>query len=303
MKSRWRIPVLVALFATVASAGQAQESYSEAGLNQYINRSDWRGLLGYTQAWTRAEPNNPVAWYDLGKTYGAGLNQPREAADALRRAVALRPQWPQAWGMLALNYNQSAQYEAAVAAAKQAIAQSADQPKYWNLLAGAYSNLPGHNEDVLATLREERQHMGQASADDWFYLGLAFDSAGSIMDHGPYGEAISAYTQSLNRNASNPMTWNNRGAAEQSLGNYAAALSDYQHASQLGLARGADNYNHLKQVLASDANSGTPGNGGTAPRCAPNLSYTPDGHHGMQVYCNTYASSPPAGAVLGGSLH
>jgi tetratricopeptide (TPR) repeat protein len=303
MNYRWRIPVVVALFATVAMLCQAQESYSEAGLNQYINRSDWRGLLGYTQAWTRAEPNNPLAWYDLGKTYGAGLNQPREAADAFRRAVALRPQWPQAWAMLALNCDQSAQFEAAVVAAKQAIAQAADQPKYWNLLAVAYSNLPGHNDDVLTTLRGERQHMAQASADDWFYLGLAFDNAGSIMDHGPYGEAISAYGQSLNRNARNPMAWNNRGAAEQSLGNYAAALSDFQHASQMGLARGTENYNHLKQVLASNANAGTQGNGGFAPRCAPNLSYTPDGRHGLQVYCNTYASHPPVGAILGGPLN
>jgi hypothetical protein len=104
-------------------------------------------------------------------------------------------------------------------------------------------------------------------------------------------------------NAKNPLTWNNRGAAEQSLGNYTAALNDYQRSSQLGLARGTDNYKQLKQIIASNASAAAQGNGGSAPRCAPNLSYTPDGRHGMGVYCNTYAASPPAGAVLGGPLH
>jgi tetratricopeptide (TPR) repeat protein len=300
MKSQWLFAVAMVLLADV-SCCLAAPSYSEAGLTPYINRSDWHGLLAYTQAWTQAEPNNPIAWYDLGKTYGAGLQQPREAAAAFRHAVALRPQWPQAWAMVALNCNQSGQYEAAIAPAKQAIAQAPDQPKYWNLLAVAYSNLPKHNDEVLATLRGERAHMSQASADDWFYLGLAFDNAGSIMDHEPFREAISAYTQSLDRNSKNASAWNNRGAAEESLGNDTAALSDFRHASQLGLARATDNFNQLKHRLA--AHAAAQAGGVSAPRCAPNLAYTPDGHHGMQVYCNTYGSRPPVNAVLGGPLN
>jgi tetratricopeptide (TPR) repeat protein len=222
MKSQRQL-VVVALLATVATAVQAQGSYSEAGEKPYIDRKDWRGLLGYTQAWTRAEPNNPVAWYGLAMTYRVGFNQPREAADAFRRALVLRPEWPQAWAGL----------------------------------SASYSYMPGRPSDVnakvLATLREERQHMSRASANDWFQLGLNFDNAGSIFDHEPYREAISAYNQSLNMNASSAETWNNRGSAEASLGDYAAALSDYQHASQLGLALGAKNYNGLKQALAAQA--------------------------------------------------
>ena len=215
--------LVMALYATVATAVQAQGSYSEAGEKPYIDRKDWRGLLGYTQAWTRAEPNNPVAWYGLAMTYRVGLNQPREAADAFRHALALRPEWPQAWAEL----------------------------------SAAYSYMPGRPSDVnakvLATLREERQHMSRATANDWFQLGLNFDNAGSIFDHEPYREAISAYNQSLNMNANSGETWNNRGSAEASLGNYSAALSDFQHASQLGLALGAKNYSGLKQALAAQA--------------------------------------------------
>lgn len=222
MKSQWQF-VVAAFLVTVAAGVQAQGGYSEAGEKQYIDRKDWRGLLGYTQAWTRAAPNDPMAWYGLGMTYRVGFSQPREAADAFRRLVALRPEWPQGWAAL----------------------------------AAAYSNMPGHPSDVnarvLATLREQRQHMSQASANDWFQLGLNFDNAGSIFDHEPYREAISAYDQSLKMNARSAETWNNRGSAEAALGNYAAALSDYQHASQLGLALGAKNYNGLKQALAAKA--------------------------------------------------
>jgi tetratricopeptide (TPR) repeat protein len=213
--------VAAALFAMVTGAVQAQGSYSEAGEKPYIDRKDWRGLLQYNLAWTRSEPNNATAWYGLGMTYRVGFSQPGDAANSFRQALALRPEWPQAWAEL----------------------------------SSAYSNIPGRHNDVLETLREERQHMSHASSDDWFYLGLNFDNSGSFMDYEPYREAISAYTQSLNMNANRAETWNNRGSAESSLGNYTAALSDFQHASQLGLALGAKNYDGLKQALAANANA------------------------------------------------
>jgi hypothetical protein len=229
MKLQRQIPLVMALLATVATVAtvaQPQGSFSEAGEKPYIDRQDWRGLLGYNQAWTRAEPGNPVAWYGLGMTYQAGLHDPREAADAFRRAVTLRPEWPQAWAHL----------------------------------SSAYSNLPGQPNDVhakvLATLREQRQHMSQASAKDWAQLGLNFAQNGSVLDHEPYREAISAYTQSLNINAKDADVWNARGVVEENdLGDNSAALSDYQHAANLGLALGTQNYNQLRRDLAARASA------------------------------------------------
>jgi hypothetical protein len=207
------------LVVAVATAVQAQGGYSEAGEKPYIDRKDWRGLLSYVQAWTHAEPGEPMGWYGLGMTYRVGFHQPTEAASAFRRVVELRPEWPKAWAQL----------------------------------SAAYSDIPGHHNDVLQTLRAERQHMSRANGDDWFLLGLDFDNEGSFMDHEPYREAISAYNQSLSMNANKAETWNNRGSAEASLGNYTAALNDYQHASQLGLALGSKNYTGLKQALAAQA--------------------------------------------------
>ena len=214
-----RIFFALALMMAIATTLQAQGRYSEAGETPFIERKDWRGLLSYVQAWTRAEPDNPLGWYGVGMTYRVGFNQPLEAASAFHQVVALNPEWPKAWAQL----------------------------------AAAYSNIPGYHNDVLRTLREERQHMGRATGDDWFLLGLDFDKAGSFMDHEPYREAISAYNQSLTMNAKKAETWNNRGSAQASLGNYTSALSDYQHASQLGLALGTKNYIGLKQALAAQA--------------------------------------------------
>ena len=221
MRSPWQVGVVAAFFAILATAAQAQQSYSEAGEKPYIDRKDWSGLLAYTQAWTHAEPNDPLAWYGLGMTYIVGLNQPRPAADAFRRAVTLRPEWPQAWAHL----------------------------------ASVQSQMPGRPSDVnaivLATLREERQHMTHATAYEWTNLGFNFSQQASILDHEPDREAIDAYTQSLNINPKNSIAWYDRGVAEGDLGNYSAALSDYQHASQLGLARATESYNQLRQSLAS----------------------------------------------------
>jgi tetratricopeptide (TPR) repeat protein len=210
--------VLLALLA-MSPLLQAFGTFSEAGEKPYIDRKDWHGLLSYNQAWTRAEPNNPTAWYGLGMTYRLGFNQPGDAANSFQRALALNPEWPEAWAQL----------------------------------SAAYSNMQGHHNDVLRTLRAEQQHMSRASSDDWFLLGLNFDNNGSFMDHVPYQEAISAYTQALRMNANRAETWNNRGSAEESLGDNAAALSDFQHASRMGDAAAARNYTGLRQALAAQA--------------------------------------------------
>jgi len=98
--------------------------------------------------------------------------------------------------------------------------------------------------------------MSRASAWDWFQLGLNFEQNGSILDHEPYREAINAFTQSLNINAKHPKVWNERGVVEQNdLGNDVAALSDFQHASQLGSLQATKNYTKLKEGLAANAAS------------------------------------------------
>ena len=51
---------------------------------------DWPGLLAHCLKWTKAEPGNGLAWYNLGDAYGK-LGRHQEAVEAFREAVRLKP--------------------------------------------------------------------------------------------------------------------------------------------------------------------------------------------------------------------
>jgi tetratricopeptide (TPR) repeat protein len=245
--------VLVLFSATVPPlAGQG--GYSYVGANAYVGRKDWSGLMAYCTAWTRADPNDPMAWYYLGQTYGVGLNQPAQAANAFRRAVALKPQWPEAWHALAVTCNQTGQYQEEANAARHAIAQMPDRPNYWNDLAVAYSQM-GDWKDMVRTLEQEQQHMTRATSYDWYNLGNAYHSVVHAK------EAETCLLQSVKMNPQMGMAWNNLGVVEQGLGNYQAALADYRRAASLGDGFASGNYARLNRALTPP--SARRGNGPT----------------------------------------
>jgi tetratricopeptide (TPR) repeat protein len=182
-----------------------------------------------------------MAWYYLAQTYGIGYKQPANAASAFRRAVTLRPQWPEAWHALAYTLGQTKQYQPAIVAARQSVTQAPDRLNYWNELVALYSFIPdpGH---ALETLRAEQQHMSRATNLDWYNLGNGYSDMGS------YKEAIVAYAHSLRMKADYGNAWNNLGVAEESLGQNATALADYQRAANLGNRLANGNYARLKQL-------------------------------------------------------
>ena len=180
----------------------ARVSRNPKGANQYVAKKEWPDLLAYTKAWTRTNPNEPMAWYYLGQTYGIGLNQPAQAANAFQRAVALRHDWPEAWHALAFTSVQSRQYQQAITAAKQAIVLVPERPNYWNTLAAAYSEIPDH-EHVIQTFREEQQHMSRATSYDWYNLANGY--ANALL----FREASTACNQSLRMKSDYGETWNN----------------------------------------------------------------------------------------------
>src|SRR5262245_53658125 len=88
------VPVALALGLALAmalgaplSSAVAQTGYSVEGANRFVNAKDWNGLARYATAWTKAEPNNAVAWYYLGNSYATGLKQPEAAIPAFQKVV------------------------------------------------------------------------------------------------------------------------------------------------------------------------------------------------------------------------
>jgi tetratricopeptide (TPR) repeat protein len=199
----------------------------------------------------------------MGQTYGYGLNQPGQAVTAFRHALSMRQQWPEAWHALAFTSIQAKQYDEAIKAVRQAIAQDSNRPNYWNTMAVAYSYQKDWTS-MLQTLRQEQQHMGQATSYDWYNLGNGFSNGGSEQ------EAIAAYNQSLRMNANFGDAWNNLAVAEQMVGNDAAAMADYERGAQLGDGLSPANYSRLQQSIAAAraaaAQASRPG-GGT--HCVP----------------------------------
>lgn len=88
MNRRARSLASAAALATLLSAWSitcAGGSFSIEGANAYVSARDWDGLLRYSTAWTKAQPNAPMAWFYLGNTYGQGLKQPGQALPAFER--------------------------------------------------------------------------------------------------------------------------------------------------------------------------------------------------------------------------
>jgi S1-C subfamily serine protease len=57
---------------------------------------DYKGWLAHTRQLTRAEPNNPLAWFQLGLA-NRELLRYRDAIAAYKKALSLKPDYPEAW--------------------------------------------------------------------------------------------------------------------------------------------------------------------------------------------------------------
>jgi hypothetical protein len=75
-------------------------------------------LLAHCRQWTQSEPGDFFAWYLLGATYGE-LGRHREAIEAYRKALLLKPDYPHAWNNLAISYAQLGNRSAAMEAVKE----------------------------------------------------------------------------------------------------------------------------------------------------------------------------------------
>ena len=68
----------------------------ETTVQQLKNDGKWNVLVLYASEWTRKDPNNATAWYELSVGY-ANLRQVDEAFDAATKAVQLSPGNPRFW--------------------------------------------------------------------------------------------------------------------------------------------------------------------------------------------------------------
>ncbi len=121
-------------------------------------QGDTQGALDILVPLARTQPNWGVLHFDLGVALGrAGRGQ--EAIDALRRAVALKPDLPQAWRALGDHLMAAGEHDAADAAYASHVRYSTNDPR---LLDAAIALAENHIPVAEALLRE---HLKQAPTD------------------------------------------------------------------------------------------------------------------------------------------
>ena len=254
---RERVAGAVFAFVLLAFAVplRAEADYSMATANRYLLAHQWDDLLRYSQAWTKAKSNDADAWYYLGETYSIGFERPADAVGPLRRAVALRPNWAQAWNSVGLVETKLKQSREAAAAFRKAVDQSPRTMNYWFNLASAQSAL-GDFDGAHASLTKAASTAGPSTGyADWYNLGLGFNQ---IRD---CGNAAKAYAEALRRNPKMAEGWNNLGACQQQLGRIEEARRSYRQAAALGHSFAAANLTRMEQQQRARAASG----GGNGP--------------------------------------
>ncbi len=253
----------------------AQGRYSVEGANQYVRAKDWNGLGRYATDWTKAEPNNPTAWYYVGNNYATGLQQPEAAIPAFQQVVRLDPNRHGAWQTLGVQFMKVKRFEDAVNAFKRATEIEPRRPNYWNNLASAYRETRQFNLAVAALDSNLTLAAPHGNWTDWHNLGLAYRNLGLMWgnERDRQNKAVRAFRQSLKLNPRNAEGWNSLGATYQTLSNYDEAFRCYKQAEALGNPYAGQNYANLKAALAAAARAQTnfdnnPSSDGSGNRCS-----------------------------------
>ena len=139
-------------------------------------QGDWPGLLDWGRRWTQDEPDNPLAWYVLGRANNELQRYP-EAIAAYRENLRLDPGDVYAYTNLGNALRNSQRYPEAIQAYREALRLKPDCVRSWHNLGLTYYSLkgmPGVNRDL--------DRLGQVDPDlarVWQRLALEFANTGN----------------------------------------------------------------------------------------------------------------------------
>jgi tetratricopeptide (TPR) repeat protein len=176
---------------------------------------DWQGLLDWCRQWSRADPEDYLAWYSLGFAY-AKLNRVTDKIEAYRMAVRIKPDFPEAWYALGNTYGELKRYTDAIEAYRTALRIKPDYAEAWNNLGLDYGNLSQYNNAIEAYRTSLRIKPGNAGT--WSNLGVVYRKINR------YNDAIEAYRMALRIEPDSVEAWNNLAISYALSGNRGAAL-------------------------------------------------------------------------------
>ena len=186
--------------------------------------NDWPGLLKHAQAWTRAQPQDWMAWAVLGEAYWR-LKQTAKAIEAYQQALHINPEYAEAWYNLGVAYGRAGQTAKAIEAHQQALRINPEHAKAWYILGAIYARAGQTAKAIEACQQALRINPEDAKA--WHILGLAYGQAGQA------AKAINAYQQALRVNPEYAEAWHILGLAYGLAGQTAKAIEAYQQALRI----------------------------------------------------------------------
>jgi tetratricopeptide (TPR) repeat protein len=204
-----------------------EKKASTGWLNRSIElekKKDWAGMIEHTLRWTKAQPDDVVAWYNLGIAYGDS-GQTAKAIEAYRQAIRINPEYDNAWLNLGVAYGDSGQTAKAIEADQQAIRINPENDSAWNNLGAAYG-VSGQTAKAIEA-HQQAIRINSENADAWYNLGVAYRESGQAT------KETEAYQQSIRIDPKKAPAWHNLGIAYKGSGQIDKAIEAYQQAIRI----------------------------------------------------------------------
>jgi hypothetical protein len=141
-----------------------------------VKVEDWPSLLTFGRRWTKAEPDNPVAWFNFGLACGRMGRYP-EGIEAYRKALRFSPNFASAWGNLGVIYASLGRHHEAIEAYREVLRLRPEDALAWHNIGIVYARLGRHPEAIEAYRQALRLKPDFDVA--WYNLGLAYSASGN----------------------------------------------------------------------------------------------------------------------------
>jgi tetratricopeptide (TPR) repeat protein len=185
---------------------------------------DYARALAFFEETVRRNPGHADAHFQRGYCF-AKFGRYKEAIDAYRQSIRLKPEDPVALNNLCVTYNQAERYEEALEPCLRAILLKSDLVEAYNNLGWTYHKLGRYQEAIEVCTAAIRLKPDFALA--YFNLGNNYSATKS------YPEAVEAYKQGIRIAPDHAESHLNLGASYFLMGKYENAMEAYHQAIRL----------------------------------------------------------------------
>jgi tetratricopeptide (TPR) repeat protein len=209
--------------AKTATAAQTETGW----LNKTIeleNRKDWPALIEHSLRWTKAQPGSPMAWHNLGASYGQA-GQFTKAIEAYQQALRINPEYTRAWSGLGLVYGSIDQPAKAIEAFEQALRINPELGQAWFGLGSVYGLTRQYTKAIEAY--QQALRIDPEDVSSWGGLGVTYGKAGQST------KAIEAHQQALRIDPENATAWAGLGIAYARSGQRGKVMEVYKRIKTL----------------------------------------------------------------------